>query len=276
MMLPHCTTLALQQEGWLLRVTLNRPEQRNAMSLQMVEELAALFEALQYADDIRTLLLRGAGGHFCAGGDVRDMAGLRQQLAADPQAAVRFNRAFGRMLQLADRTPQVLVAVLEGAVLGGGFGLACVSDVALARADAQFGLPETGLGLIPAQIAPFVLQRIGLTQARRLALLGLRINGAQAQALGLVHEVFADNDALEAAVAQTLDQIARCAPAASRRSKQLLHAAAAAELDAVLDQAADWFSEAVQGREAAEGAAAFIGKRQPAWTELAWTQGEGQ
>lgn len=265
MTLPACDTLLLRQDGWLLHVTLNRPEQRNAMSLQMVDELSGVFEALKTADDVRAVVLRGAGGHFCAGGDVRDMAGLRQRLAADPRAAASFNRAFGRMLQMAERTPAALITVLEGAVLGGGFGLACVSDLALSLHDAQFGLPETGLGLIPAQIAPFVLQRIGLTQARRLALFGNRIDGREAKALGLVHSVCETPAALDAELAAALAQLARCAPAASRRTKQLLHALGPSKLDAVLDQAADWFSDAVQGAEAAEGAAAFIGKRQPAW-----------
>ncbi len=164
MSLPHCETLLLEPVEGVLRITLNRPQSRNAMSLAMVGELRAVLAAVRDDRSVRALVLRGAGGHFCAGGDIKDMAGAR---AAGAEAYRTLNRAFGSLLEEAQAAPQLLVALVEGAVLGGGFGLACVSDVAIAAADAQFGLPETSLGILPAQIAPFVVRRIGLTQARR-------------------------------------------------------------------------------------------------------------
>lgn len=109
------------------------------------------------------------------------------------------------MLEEAQQIPQVLVAVLEGAVLGGGFGL---SDIAIASSEAKFGLPETTLGILPAQIAPFVVKRIGLTQARRLALTAARFNGAEAEHLGLVHFSEADTEAVETRLQQVLSQVA--------------------------------------------------------------------
>src|SRR5690606_32924520 len=130
---------------------------------------------------VRAVVLRGAEGHFCAGGDIKDMANARASVGkteADPFFTL--NREFGRLITAVNQAPQTVIVVAEGAVLGGGFGLACVSDVAIAAASAKFGLPETGLGVIPAQIAPFVVTRIGLTQARRLALLGARFDGAEA------------------------------------------------------------------------------------------------
>ena len=176
MTLPVSQTLLVCSEKGILHITLNRPESRNSMSLQMVQELQATFEwAANNA--IRAVVLRGTGGHFCAGGDIRDMMTIRQQAMDNPQAYQHFNRTFGHLLTQVNSAPFVVVTVLEGAILGGGFGLVCVSDVALAKADAQFGMPETRLGIIPAQIAPFIVQRLGLTQARRLALLGMRING---------------------------------------------------------------------------------------------------
>jgi isohexenylglutaconyl-CoA hydratase len=199
MQLPTTDTLELREEGFALHITLNRPESRNAMSLQMTQDLRAVFTAIENSEDIRVVVLRGANGHFCAGGDIKDMAGARMRAAesGNDDAYAELNRAFGHMLTQVDHAPQVVVALLEGAVLGGGFGLACVSDVAIALESAQFGLPETSLGIIPAQIAPFVLQRIGMTQARRLALLGGRFNGSEAARLGIVHQVVADTDALD-------------------------------------------------------------------------------
>ncbi|WP_137939355.1 enoyl-CoA hydratase/isomerase family protein [Chitinivorax sp. B] len=267
MMQQHFQTLLVEPRRGLVQITLNRPEQRNAMSLQMVDELSQLFAVLASRDELRVVVINGAGGHFCAGGDVRDMAGLRQQLVNDPHTASRFNRAFGRMLQQAAALPQVVVAVLQGAVLGGGLGLACVADIALAHADSQFGMPETGLGLIPAQIAPFVAQRIGQTQARWMALTGQRIDGRRAHTLGLVQSIHANETALQGALEELLVQLGRAAPQATRCTKALLQLLPSTELELVLDQASVWFGEAVQGAEAEEGAAAFVGRRQPQWAE---------
>ena len=146
--------------------------------------------------------------------------------------------------------------------------MACVSDIALALDTAQFGLPETGLGVIPAQIAPFVVQRIGLTQARRLALLGNRFNGHEAVRLGIAHEVFDSNADLDEALAKTINYIRRSAPNASRLTKALLHnSTQVSDLKSTLDQAAIQFAAAVSSDEGAEGAMAFIQKRLPHWAE---------
>ena len=267
-------TLQLEQDGTVLHITLNRPECRNAMSETMLTELGSVFDAIHDQLDIRVVVLRGAQGNFCAGGDIKDMAALRAQAMnatneTDRQAGyIRFNRAFGTLIEKVNHAPQVVVAVLEGAVLGGGFGLACVSDIALSRDTAQFGLPETGLGVIPAQIAPFVVQRIGLTQARRLALLGNRFDGNEAARLGIVHEVFNTDETLQEALAVTIQQVRRSAPNASRVTKALLHNSTdVRDLKNTLDQAAVQFAAAVSSDEGTEGTMAFIQKRLPHWAQ---------
>lgn len=266
MNLPETTTLQLRTDGPFLHVTLNRPEARNAMSLTMVEELMAVFDAVEADSDMRGVVLRGAGGHFCAGGDIKDMAGARQKAAeGEPDAFFHLNRRFGEMITRANRIPATVIAVLEGAVMGGGFGLACVSDIALTEAGAKFGLPETSLGIIPAQIAPFVVERIGLTQARRLALTAARINGEEALRLGLVHEVHDGAEALEAALEKNLKAVRLCAPKASARTKQLVLDVGHVPMEHLLDQAARDFARAVAGEEGQEGTMAFMQKRAPAW-----------
>lgn len=267
--LPHCDTLTLERQSHALRITLNRPQARNAMSLQMVAELATVFTQIEADDTIRAVVLRGSEGHFCAGGDIKDMAGARSQPAADGEQDpfYRLNRAFGHMIQQVNESSKVVIAVLEGAVMGGGFGLACVSDVAIAGPTVKFGLPETSLGVIPAQIAPFVVERIGLTQARRLALLGLRIGGDAAERLGLIHQYCADGQAVDAAVAEALDRIRHCAPQATAATKQLLHRVGKEPMHSLLDDAAEQFAAAVRGTEGAEGTLAFMQKRPPAWAE---------
>ncbi|MFT6029018.1 MAG: isohexenylglutaconyl-CoA hydratase [Oleiphilaceae bacterium] len=270
MNLPKTETLLLEQKDHVLHVTLNRPKVKNAMSLVMVNELMAVFEQASSDLSIRAILLRGAEGNFCAGGDIKDMVGARAALSkkdnkeeVDPFYAL--NRAFGRMITYANQIPQVLIVVTEGAVLGGGFGLACISDVALSLNTTKFGLPETGLGIPPAQIAPFVVTRIGLTQARRLALLGARFDGAEALRLGIVHECHDNSEALEDAVEKVLLQVKRCAPQANRITKQLILSVGKEPLETLLDEAAKSFAEAVQSAEGQEGTMAFIQKRDPSW-----------
>ena len=182
--LPECQTLQLRRDGWRLHVTLSRPESRNAMSFAMVRELIAVFAAIADDRETRAVILRGAGGNFCAGGDIKDMAGARGAEPGpdgkDPLAVT--NRIFGAMLAQIEQAPQAVIAVLEGAVMGGGFGLCCVSDVAIASDDAKFRLPETSLGVPPAQIAPFIVRRVGLTHARRLAVTGGSLSPAAVRA----------------------------------------------------------------------------------------------
>ena len=262
-------SIQLEQQGSILTLWLNRPESRNAMSLNMVSAIQQVFAHIADDVSIRAVILRGKGGHFCAGGDIKDMAALRIESAnvGSLQPYVDFNRRFGAIIEQVDQAPQTVVVILEGAVLGGGFGLACVSDIAISRDNAQFGLPETGLGVLPAQIAPFVVKRIGLTQARRLALLGSRFNGETAQKLGVIHEVVRDDVELEQLLADTIQQIKRAAPLASRNTKALLHRTLNEPLDSLLDVAAQQFAQAVGGLEGQEGTMAFIQKRLPNWTE---------
>ncbi len=265
--LPSTEHLRVRLEGGVLWVSIDRPKVRNAMSLQTVSELEAVFDAVAERRDVRIVVLRGEGGHFCAGGDIKDMAQARAQAPGPTQrdALAVVNRRFGTLITKVDRAPQAVVVVCEGAVLGGGFGLTCVADVALARRDAKFGLPETGLGIPPAQIAPFLVRRLGLSQARRLAVTGGRFDGERARAIGLVHEVAADDDELQALVAATLQQIQRCAPGAIATTKRLMLDVGVVEHEALLDRAADEFGAAARGAEGIEGMTAFLQKRTPRW-----------
>lgn len=265
MNLPQTGTLLQRCEQGVLHLTLNRPESRNAMTPELVADVVAVFEAIRESREIRAVVLRGAGGHFCAGGDLKGMlAGLKPQ-ADGPDPIATFNRAFGQMLHQVNQAPQVVIAVCEGSVMGGGFGLACVSDIAFAQVDAKFGMPETTRGLPPAQIAPFVVQRLGLTQARRLCLTGAQFRGAEALKLGLVHEVFVTDEELQTRLDATLAQVLECAPQANALTKQILLSMAQSDMDAVLDDAAQKFAACARGPEAPEGIAAFLQKRKPRW-----------
>ena len=258
------TTLALKRDGAVLHVTLNRPEARNAMSMTMVRELRAVLEQAHRSGDTRVIVLRGAGGHFCAGADLKDMAGARMKLAANPQVLVETNAAFGELCVAYAGTGIATVAVLEGTVMGGGFGLACVADVAIAAPGANFRLPETALGVVPAQIAPFLVERLGYSQAKRLAVSGARVDAVQALALGLVHEAPAA-DALEATLARVLSDILACAPGAIAATKALMAKARFQSPASLVQEAAATFSAAALGPEGTEGTTAFLQKRKASW-----------
>jgi len=256
------------RQGGFLFLTLDDAATRNALSPEMVEELRAAVEAAALDDTLRAVVLRGANGLFCAGGSMGSFQKSQQSAATagetDPIAA--HNRTFGEFMIALARLPKVVVAVVEGAAMGGGFGLACAADIALARADAKFALSETTLGLVPAQIAPFVVARIGQARARRLALAGERIDGIEALRIGLVDFVAEDATALEVRLLAVLQGIARCAPGANAATKALFQDCADVELGPILDRAARAFARQMRG-EGAEGVVAFRDKRDAAWVE---------
>jgi len=257
-------TLLLRRDGAVLHVTLNRPETRNAMSLAMVLELREALAAAEADGATRVIVLRGAGGHFCAGADLRDMAGARMKLAEDPEALIKVNAAFGDLCVAYANTGLATVAVLEGTVMGGGLGLACVVDVALAGSGAVFRLPETSLGVVPAQIAPFLVERLGYAEAKRLAVTGGRLDSQAALTLRLVHAVHAAG-ALDHALAAVLAEILQCAPGAVAATKALMARARFHTPASMVHHAAEVFSQAALGPEGVEGTTAFLAKRKASW-----------
>ena len=254
-----------------LRITLNRPDKRNALSRQMVAELQDVVEQAGSDEAVRVIVLRGAGGHFCAGADLADMAAARMEAGEDAGAIAAVNRGFGTLIAAVDTSPKTVIAAVEGNVLGGGVGLACVADICLMTEQAKVGLPETTLGLPPAQIIPFVVARVGLSEARRLALTGARIDGQEALRLGLCHQLCADRSALDLAVDETITAVLRCAPQASAMTKALLLATRDTPTRDLLDRGAGKFAEAALGNEAAEGTQAFLQKRKPLWATASLT-----
>ena len=258
-------TVRAEQAGAVLHLTLNRPEARNAMSLQMVAELRQLLQSAEADAAVRVIVLRGAGGHFCAGGDLKDMAVARMQAADDKGAAVvQVSAAFGELCLAFAQTPLAVIAVLEGTVMGGGFGLACVSDVAIATETASFRLPETALGVVPAQIAPFLVERLGYSQAKRLAVTGGKLDAAAALQMGLVHEAIA-TESLPAALDRVVADVLACAPQALAATKALVARARWTPAQELIADAAQVFSRAALGAEGQEGISAFIQKRKPQW-----------
>ncbi len=258
------TTLRLERTGGWLHIWLNRPNRRNAMNRAMLLALLDVFAEVQNDRSVRAIVLRGEGGHFCAGGDIADMVQAAADTTSDHDGVAAFNRLFGRLMETVDSAPAAVIAVCEGAVMGGGFGLACVADLTIAVDGARFALPETSMGIPPAQIAPFVVRRIGLSQARRLAVTGANLTAADALRLGLAHEQVAA-EGLDPLLAHVLRQIRACEPTAVAETKAIMQAVGTAPLHHLLDDAATTFAHLARGEPAQAGMMARLSKTPPPW-----------
>ncbi len=262
--LPNTKDIELElADGWLT-LWFNRPDNRNALTQTLAGELKDVFAAVRDDRTVRGIVLRGRGGTFCAGGDLKGFKG-NQDGGATHESIAAGNRAGGDIFKAVTEAPQVVVAAVEGHALAGGLGLVCCSDVAIVDAGAKFALTETALGIVPAQIAPHVVARVGFTTARRLMLTGARFQGAEAVTLGIAHQAVTGADEMEAALAVVKAQVKNCAPGANAATKQVLLASRHMQGDDLSAFAADRFADCMLGDEAREGMKAFVEKRKPEW-----------
>ena len=251
-------TIQCEIAGPVARVTLNRPETRNALSAQLVDELLRCFNALAgtEGDGVRVVVLGAAGRAFCAGGDMRDLGDTSHETAG---------ARFDELLRAINQAPQVVIGRIQGSAMGGGLGLVCVTDIAVAAESAVFALPEVRLGLAPALIMPYLLQRIGVTQTRRLMLTGARLSASEARERGLIAQTYADAE-LDTVVNGVVYDVLQCAPAALRATKRLLFALLAnPDTQANLALREETLNRLRVGDEAAQGIAAFLQKQPAPW-----------
>jgi methylglutaconyl-CoA hydratase len=206
--------LRVEREGEVLRVTLARPERRNAFDAALIADITQAFADVR---DARAVVLAGDGETFCAGADIEwQRSAIDLTYEENVEDALRLYR----MCEAIDRCPAPVVARIQGYALGGGSGLAACADVAIAATDATFGFTEVKLGIVPAVISPFVLPKIG-QHARRYFLTGERFDAHTALRIGLVHEVADD---LDAAVHAVVEQLLSSGPNAVREAKELVRA----------------------------------------------------
>ena len=265
-MLPNTKNLLLEQNGAVLTIWLNRPEVRNALSQELVDDLISTFQALPEAEDIRIVILRGKGGVFCAGGDLKLFKSVFQG-GANREDIAGFNASMGPLIDAVNKLPQLFVVLIEGAAMAGGLGISCLADVVVTTEDALFSLTEVTLGLPPAQIAPLVIKRVGRSEGQRLMLTAQRFKGAEAARLGFAHFVVPDGEALEAKSAELIAQGLQGAPDAIAATKKIIAATERLQGDEMVQFAAYAFADCLLGDEAREGLSAFAEKRKPNWVE---------
>ena len=244
--------LRVDRDGAVLRLTLARPEKRNALDPALIE---ALTDAFAEAGDAHAVVLRGEGPSFCAGADLEWM---RASIALTPAENIADARRLDGLLTAADGCLVPVVAGVQGHAIGGGCGLLACCDVVVAARDASFGLSEVKIGLVPAVISPFVLARIGSGAARRLFVTGERFDAETAQRIGLVHELADD---LDAGVESVVANILAGGPKAVRLAKRLARGGLSAE------ESVQLLAELRAGDEAQEGITAILERRPPAWSD---------
>jgi methylglutaconyl-CoA hydratase len=243
--------LHIERHGGVLRITLAKPERRNAFDAALIAEL---HEAFSDVGDARVVVLAGDGPSFCAGADVEwQRASIDLSFEENVEDALRLYR----MMEAVDACPAPLVARVQGFALGGGSGLVACSDIVVAAPDAAFGFTEVRLGIIPAVISPFVFAKIGTGAARRLFLTGERFDATTAQRIGLVQEVADD---LDAAVERLVGAILKSGPEATQAAKRL-----AREHPSEGEELARIAAALRSSDEGQEGLRAFLDKRKPRW-----------
>jgi methylglutaconyl-CoA hydratase len=244
-------------------VTLNRPDKKNAFDAQLVAALSETFETLHGAEGVRVVFIRGAGGTFSAGADLEWM-----------RAAAEFSEAqnrddaleLARMLKHLWDIPALTVALVEGAVFGGGGGLVAACDLAVATSTARFCFSEVRLGLIPATISPYVVHAIGPKAAKGLFATARVFDAAYAEKIGLVTEVVEDAVSMDAARDRIVREIFGCAPGAVADAKRLVDAVYGQRIDhGLMDETARLIARARAGEEGQEGVRAFLDKTKPTW-----------
>jgi enoyl-CoA hydratase/carnithine racemase len=244
------SALRIERDGPVARVTLAKPERRNAFDAELISELT---EAFREVGDARVVVLAGDGESFCAGADIEwQRSAIDLSYEENVEDAMRLYR----MLEAVDGCPAPVVARIQGHCLGGGCGLAACADVALAAEDATFGFSEVKLGIIPAVISPFVLPRIGSGAARRYFLTGERFGAETAFHINLVHEVTTD---LDGALERVVSELLTSGPEAVRAAKRLIRERPDGE------EAAHVAARLRAGDEGQAGLRAFLDKRPAPW-----------
>lgn len=248
-------------DNGVARLTLNRPEARNAMSQQMIEELADAAKKIRADAAVRVVVLGAKGDVFCAGGDLK---GMQQQAVRTRFERMDDARSLAVLLADLDTLPKPIIGRISGSAFGGGLGLISICDLSIGVSTAKFALTEVRLGLIPATISPYVVARMGVPNARRVMLTGREMTAADAARLGLLSECVEPED-LDTAVEREIGFALKCAPGAVANAKELIRFVSKHETEDNIPYTARCLADAWESEELAEGIAGFLQKRKPNW-----------
>jgi methylglutaconyl-CoA hydratase len=255
--------LSIDRRGPVEYVTLNRPDVRNAFNERVIAELTGWAKSAHDDPSLRAVVFSGAGKVFSAGADAAWMA---KMAGYSHDENVRDARAGAEMFLAINTVPAIVIARIHGAALGGGSGLAAVCDIVVAEESTVFGFTETKLGILPAMIAPYVVQKIGASAARELFLTGMRFDAIKAKTIGLVHEVV-PLASLDDSVTKYVNESLSASPTAVARAKALIPRVFGRQPADVIDLTAEAIAAQRVSPEGQEGLNAFLQKRSPRWAE---------
>jgi methylglutaconyl-CoA hydratase len=254
-------TIDIRRDGAVERVTLNRPDVRNALNDELIAELTEWASSIGGGRDVRVAVLAGAGKTFSAGADVTWMS---RAIAYSKEENERDAERLSALFAALDCLPVPLIGRVQGAALGGGCGLAAICDVVVAEEQAVFGFTEVKLGIIPAVISPFAIAKIGRSAARELFLTGARFSATRARDIGLVHAVVPIEN-LDEAVDAYISEILSAGPNAVAAAKSLIAEVGSRSIDEARPLTARAIAERRVSAEGQEGLRAFLDKRKPRW-----------
>ena len=255
--------LAIEHQGPLGLVTLNRPERHNAFDDALIHDLTEALRAMEADDSVRIVVLAGAGASFCAGADLNWM---KRMSGFSRDENLRDAMQLGALMRTLNNLRKPTIARVHGAAYGGGVGLVACCDIAVASHGAAFALSEVKLGLVPAVISPYVVAAIGERAARRYFVSGERFDAGEAWRLGLVHDLAPTDDEMDARLKHLVDAMLSCGPVAQREAKELVRAVAGRPVTSELVQdTAERIARLRASPEGREGVSAFLEKRRPPW-----------
>ncbi|MEO2034181.1 MAG: enoyl-CoA hydratase-related protein [Planctomycetaceae bacterium] len=246
----------------IARLTLERPDAKNALSVELMRQLHQATQTLAADDNGRAVVLSGAGDVFCAGGDLK---GMQQQASGTREGRVADASEFAATLRQLDQLPKPLIGRINGSAFGGGVGLMSLCDITIGLSGAVYRLTEVTIGLVAATISPYVIGRIGASRARRLMLHAVPVSGRSAHDLGLLDVVVDSAEALDEAVEHELAHVLECAPGAVARTKQLIRFVSTHDADANIDYTVTALADAWETEESREGIDSFLNRRKPGW-----------
>jgi methylglutaconyl-CoA hydratase len=255
------TTIQLAYEGRVATITLNRPEKRNAISFELIDDLIRALNEVAESDSI-VLILTGAGKAFSSG---MDLDNLKSLLGRSPEQNLQDSQTMVQLFRSLYEFPKVTIAAVNGAAIAGGTGLALLCDFTLAVPDAKFGYTEVRIGFVPAIVSTFLLRQVGEKQARDLLLTGRIIGAEEAARMGLVNEIVPPEN-LMARARELAGLLMENSAASLRATKQLLTDHAKVELDAQIDSAVRQNAAIRTTADFREGISSFLEKRKPVWT----------
>jgi methylglutaconyl-CoA hydratase len=255
------STIQLAYEGRIALLTLNRPDKRNAISFELIDDLLRALDEVAKSDAI-VLILTGAGKAFCSG---MDLENLKQLLGHSPEQNLKDSETMARLFRTLYEFPKVTIAAVNGAAVAGGTGLALLCDLTLAAPEARFGYTEVRIGFVPAIVSTFLLRQVGEKHARDLLLTGRLFAADEALRLGLINEIVATNNLMTRARELAASLLENSA-ASLRATKQLLADHGKAELDVQIATAVRENAAIRQTADFREGISSFLEKRKPVWT----------